>query len=82
VASLAGGALNLARRGEAVAADGDLRLACHLVELAGLAAPEEHAVQAIRAQVYEQRRLAETSLMAKGVYASAVRESQAVLGAG
>lgn len=80
VASLAGGALALAQRGEAVAAAGDLRLACHLVELAGLAAPEDHDVQTIRAEVYERRRLAEPSLMAKGVYASAVRESKQALG--
>jgi len=79
LAGLAGGALALARRGEEVAAS-DLRLACHLVELAGLAAPEDHAVQTIRAEVYERRRLSEPSLMAKGIYASAVRESEAALG--
>jgi alkyl sulfatase BDS1-like metallo-beta-lactamase superfamily hydrolase len=80
VAALAGGAHALAKRGEEVAEAGDLRLACHLVEMAGLAAPEDHEVQTIRAEVYERRRLAETSLMAKGVYASAVRESKDALG--
>jgi hypothetical protein len=35
-------------------------------------------VHDIRADVYEQRRVAEHSLMAKGIYASAVRESRAV----
>ncbi len=80
VASLAGGALALATRGEALAEAGDLRLACHLVELAGLAAPEDHAVQGIRAAVYERRRKAEHSLMAKGIYASAVGESKDALG--
>lgn len=80
VASLAGGALALAQRGDEVAAAGDLRLACHLVELAGLAAPEDHAVQTIRADVYERRRQAETSLMAMGIYASAVRESKDAIG--
>jgi alkyl sulfatase BDS1-like metallo-beta-lactamase superfamily hydrolase len=79
LASLAGGALTLAQRAEQVAGDGDLRLACHLAELAGLAAPEDHAVQTLRAEVYERRRKAETSLMAKGIYASAVRESREAL---
>jgi alkyl sulfatase BDS1-like metallo-beta-lactamase superfamily hydrolase len=80
MASLAGGPLALAQRGEKVASDGDLRLACHLVETAGLAAPEDHAVQTIRADVYERRRKAESSLMAKGIFASAVRESREARG--
>ncbi|MGQ0433808.1 MAG: alkyl sulfatase dimerization domain-containing protein [Microthrixaceae bacterium] len=80
MASLAGGAHALAKRADELAAAGDLRLACHLAELAGLAAPEDHAVQTIRADVYERRRQAETSLMAKGIFASAVRESREVLG--
>jgi alkyl sulfatase BDS1-like metallo-beta-lactamase superfamily hydrolase len=82
IASLAGGALALARRGEEVAGTGDLRLACHLVELAGLAAPEDHDVQAIRADVYERRRQSERSLMSQGVFASAVRESKEAVGEG
>ncbi len=80
MASLAGGALALARRADELAGAGDLRLACHLAELAGLAAPEDHAVQTIRADVYERRRKGESSLMAKGIYASAVRESKQALG--
>ena len=78
LAGLVGGPLALAHRAEEIAAEGDLRLACHLVELAGLAAPDDRAVHAIRALVYEQRRKAEHSLMAKGIYASAVRESEAI----
>jgi len=80
MASLAGGALALAKRADELAATGELRLACHLAEMAGLAAPEDHAVQTLRAEVYERRRKAESSLMAKGIYASAVRESKAALG--
>jgi alkyl sulfatase BDS1-like metallo-beta-lactamase superfamily hydrolase len=82
MASLAGGALALAQRADELASAGDLRLACHLAEQAGLAAPEDHAVQTIRADVYERRRKAETSLMAKGIFASAVRESKQALGEG
>jgi len=79
VSTLAGGALALARRAEEVAGR-DLRLACHLVELAGLAAPEDREVHRIRADVYERRRKEETSLMAMGIFSSAVRESTDVLG--
>lgn len=78
VATLAGGAEALARRAEAVAADGDLRLACQLVEWAAAVAggpTEAPEVHEVRARIYEQRRKAETSLMAKGIYAGAVRES-------
>ncbi len=82
MASLAGGALTLAKRADELAAAGDLRLACHLAEMAGLAAPEDHAVQTLRADVYERRHKAESSLMAKGIYASAVRESKVALGEG
>ena len=75
MASLAGGAMVLARRAVEVADAGDLRLACHLAELAGLAAPLDRDVHELRAQVYERRRQSERSLMAKGIYAGAVKES-------
>ncbi|HEU5152471.1 MAG TPA: alkyl sulfatase dimerization domain-containing protein [Iamia sp.] len=78
VAALAGGADVLARRAAAVADTGDLRLACQLVEWAATAAgspAEAPEVHAVRARIYEQRRTAETSLMAKGIYAGAARES-------
>jgi alkyl sulfatase BDS1-like metallo-beta-lactamase superfamily hydrolase len=78
VATLSGGVDVLARRAAEVAGTGDLRLACQLIEWAAAAsggpteAPEVHE---IRARIYEQRRRAETSLMAKGIFAGAVRES-------
>jgi len=75
VATLAGGADVLARRATEVAEAGDLRLACQLVEWAATAAGDDPAVHEVRARVYEQRRKAETSLMAKGIFAGAVRES-------
>lgn len=80
MATLAGGAVRLAQRAEEIAGSGDLRLACHLAELAGLAAPDDPEVHSMRAAVYERRRHTERSLMAKGIYASAVRESQRVTG--
>ena len=75
LATLAGGALTLARRAETLAQDGDLRLACHLVELAASAEPDNKAVHAIRAAVYQRRRDSETSLMAKGIYGHTAGES-------
>ena len=71
------GADRLATRAVELADAGDLRLACHLVELAAAAAPDDPAVHAARAAIYERRRQTETSLMTKGIYAAAVRESRA-----
>lgn len=78
VATLAGGAAVLAQRARVLAEQGDLRLACHLAEMAGLAAPTDREVHAIRAEVYQRRRDAELSLMSKGVYADAARRSRAI----
>jgi alkyl sulfatase BDS1-like metallo-beta-lactamase superfamily hydrolase len=78
LASLAGGASRLATRAAALADEGDMRLACHLVELAVTAAPDDVDVHATRADIYERRRRAETSLMTKGIFAAAVRESRQV----
>ncbi|MGD9999130.1 MAG: alkyl sulfatase dimerization domain-containing protein [Ilumatobacteraceae bacterium] len=78
LAALAGGADVLARRADEAAGDGDLRLACHLADLAGWAAPDDASVHVTRAAIYQQRRAAESSLMSKGIFAAAARESQLV----
>jgi len=54
-------------------------LACHLVELAAQAAPDDLRVHELRAEVYQARRSQETSLMAKGIFGSASNESKAKL---
>jgi alkyl sulfatase BDS1-like metallo-beta-lactamase superfamily hydrolase len=77
VATLSGGAKVLADRAVEVAASGDHRLACELIELAAAAAPDDAAVAGQRAEIYEGRRRAEQSLMAKGIFAAAARESAA-----
>jgi alkyl sulfatase BDS1-like metallo-beta-lactamase superfamily hydrolase len=74
VAALAGGPERLAERGEALA-DEDPRLACHLVEMAVQADPENKSLHAIRAAVYQHRRGLESSLMAKGIFGAAANES-------
>ncbi len=75
---LAGGAGALVARAGELAEAGELRLACHLVELAAAARPDDRAVHAVRADVYERRRKHERSLMAKGVYGHAARTSRSV----
>ncbi len=77
VSALAGGAGALAARASALAGSGELALACQLAEWAAGAAPQDRAVQRIRAQVYEARFRQASSLMAKGIYASAAREQAA-----
>ncbi len=80
IADLAGGPLALARRAAEVADSGDLALACHLVEMAADAAPDDPAVHEIRADIYTRRRSEASSLMARGIYRGAVKESRAVIG--
>ncbi|MFM8795015.1 MAG: alkyl sulfatase dimerization domain-containing protein [Acidimicrobiales bacterium] len=79
IASLAGGADVLVRRALEIASAGDLRLACHLADLAGWAEPTNPEIHEVRAAVYELRRKSESSLMAKGIFKGAARESEAVV---
>jgi alkyl sulfatase BDS1-like metallo-beta-lactamase superfamily hydrolase len=81
IADLAGGADVLLRRAEQAAGDGDMRLACHFADLAGWAAPDDPTIHAGRAAIYLQRRKVEPSLMSKGIFAAAARESQVVVDA-
>ncbi|MEI6701281.1 MAG: thiamine pyrophosphate-dependent enzyme [Actinomycetota bacterium] len=57
----------------------DLRLACHLADLAGWAAPDDVVVHEGRAAVYDARRREELSLMAKGIFTAAARESKDIV---
>jgi alkyl sulfatase BDS1-like metallo-beta-lactamase superfamily hydrolase len=75
LAALCGGAAALARDAEAAAAEGRLDLACGLAELAAQAAPDDARVHGARAAVYRARARVETSLMARGIYRAAARES-------
>ncbi len=80
LAELAGGPNALIDRAMQLCEGGDLRLACHLADLAGWAAPTDPDVHALRAVIYRSRRAAESSLMAKGIFAGAARESEAITG--
>jgi len=78
LANLAGGALKLAERGHGLM-NSNPRLACHLIEIAVQAEPENKNLHEIRAEVYQHRRGVESSLMAKGIYGSAANESRVKL---
>lgn len=78
LAALAGGAARLAARAVELALAGDeasLRLACHLVEMATQASPDDASVHAMRADVFQRRTDIEISTMSRGVFSWAVRES-------
>jgi alkyl sulfatase BDS1-like metallo-beta-lactamase superfamily hydrolase len=79
LASLSGGADVLMRRAAELAAAGELRLACHLADFAGWAAPDEPEIHQMRAEIYETRRKSETSLMSKGIFKGAMRESEKIV---
>jgi alkyl sulfatase BDS1-like metallo-beta-lactamase superfamily hydrolase len=78
VAALAGGPLRLAERALELSPS-DMRLACHLAEMAALAAPDDARVHQVRAEVYQARRERETSLMSKGIFGFAANQSKARL---
>ena len=80
IAELAGGANRLGQRAEALHEDGDHRLACHLIEFATIATPEDSALQELRSKIYQGRAARESSLMAKGIFRSAANESHARVG--
>jgi len=75
LATLAGGAAALCARARNLAEQDELRLACELVELAALAEPESREIHAQRAEIYERRRRQELSVMSRGIYGHAARES-------
>ena len=68
LADLAGGARRLADRAQALAEDGDLRLASHLAHTAVLASPADAAVLAVRRDVFNQRAAQERSGMARALF--------------
>ena len=79
VADLAGGPSALIEAAEQHQAVGDLRVACHLADMAGWAAPHDSGIHARRAEIYLARRKQESSLMSKGIFAAAARESTAIV---
>ena len=75
VSRLAGGVGPLVNRASELATAGDFKLACQLAEWAVQAAPDDADAHRARADIYQQRQHVETSLMAKGIFAGAAKES-------
>ena len=73
---MAGGAADLARRARQLADAGDFRVACHLIDMASDSAPTSKEIHEIRASIYMDRRVDESSLMAKVIFESAANESR------
>jgi alkyl sulfatase BDS1-like metallo-beta-lactamase superfamily hydrolase len=65
--ALAGGLSRVIDRAAALAADGNLRLACHLIEFAVLAEPGAAAVHELRRTIYETRSREQVSSMARNI---------------
>jgi alkyl sulfatase BDS1-like metallo-beta-lactamase superfamily hydrolase len=76
VAALSGGVDRLVARAGELAGAGSLDLACQVAEWAVQAAPADADAHRARAAIYQQRHQAESSLMAKGLFASAAKESR------
>lgn len=74
LADLAGGPGRLAERARTLSEAGDHRMACQLIELAAQATADP-GIWRLRAELYRSRALAETSVMAKGVFREAARSS-------
>ena len=66
----------LVGRAESLAQAEEFRLACHLVEMAVMAEPENRKAHGARADIYARRRDRERSLMSRGIFGAAARESQ------
>ena len=78
IAALCGGVDKLVGRAEELAGAGQLELACHLIEMAVQAEPESRRAHGARFEIYRQRRKAAASLMSKGIFGTAARESWAI----
>ncbi|MEO6044586.1 MAG: alkyl sulfatase dimerization domain-containing protein, partial [Tepidiformaceae bacterium] len=73
---LAGGLERVLDRAAALRAEGDLRMACHLVEYAVIAEPGSNAAHALRAEIYAARAALETSSMSRNILNHAALSSQ------
>jgi len=75
IAALAGGVDGLVARAEALAAEGRLPLAAHLIDWAVAAGPRHRGAHAARARIYERRAEEARALMTRGIFSAAARES-------
>ncbi len=75
IAAVAGGVDKLVARANEKLAAGETALACHLIDWAAFAAPDDKAVHEARAKIYAARTEQSHSTMSVGIFSSAARES-------
>ena len=75
VAALAGGIDAVVARARALAAEGRLALASHLIDWVAAAAPNNWALHDARADIYLARAQNSEALMTRGIFSEAARES-------
>ena len=74
--TLAGGVGAVLDRVRALVGEGDLRLACHLLEFAVLSEPESREAHEVRSEVYRARSAQQESSMARNILAHAALSSE------
>jgi alkyl sulfatase BDS1-like metallo-beta-lactamase superfamily hydrolase len=80
VAQLAGGVERLVERAQARMAEGAMAIACHLIEWASAAAPQDAAVHAARARIYTARAAESVSTLSYRIFNAAAVESASKAG--
>ncbi|HZU75203.1 MAG TPA: alkyl sulfatase dimerization domain-containing protein, partial [Dehalococcoidia bacterium] len=74
--TLAGGLDRVTERAAALLAEGDTRLACHLIEYAALVEPGSRTVHELRQRIYTARSQEQPSSMARNVFSHAALSSE------
>ena len=75
IAMLAGGIEGLIARARALAGEGRLALASHLIDWSIAAGPDHVAAHAVRAEIYQRRADEARALITRGIFSAAARES-------
>ena len=76
IVQLVGSAHVVSERAKMLSEKGEHRLACHLIELAVAATPDDKDIHETRVEVYKRRQKSELSLMSKGIYRYASNQSR------
>ncbi|MGQ9573069.1 MAG: alkyl sulfatase dimerization domain-containing protein [Chloroflexota bacterium] len=80
IARLAGGVQPLVERARQLMAEGDLVMACHLVDWAVTAEPDSAEAHEARAEVYSRRASESRATMTRGIFRTAAWDSKAASG--
>jgi alkyl sulfatase BDS1-like metallo-beta-lactamase superfamily hydrolase len=75
IADLAGGIANVIARALHKLESGDVRLACHLIDWAVAAEPENKSAHEARVRIFDRRARESDSTMSHGIFSAAVIES-------